>query len=194
MIIKPRPIKTNNMFLSDEIKQIINTQTTKKHMKPAYLTQFDDLRFSNTGNPQPFNQINEEYIELLKINNQIQNTPTFIPHTSKRDTFNSSDKDYNHRKLETFTGTFDNYISKTEKTPLFAPVSNLTWVNGMPAYSQTLKNRYLPSLNNNNGNLPFSNLKKIVKGIKDQNQDAPYAVYHPTVPNIDQLRSNVNQK
>jgi hypothetical protein len=114
-----------------------------------------------------------------------------IPNTSRRDfDVNTNDQ----RKLETFTGVHKYYTQKKEKVPLFEPMTDLTWVNGMPSITDKMQNRYLPSNKNNNGDLPFQNKLKIKPGLDDRAQEGRYSVYRVNPRNVDALRSEINQK
>ena len=78
------------------------------------------------------------------------------PNTSRRD-YTIADDSRATRRLEAFTGVNDNWVPKQEKYPLFEPMKNLTYVQGMPVFTDYMDDRYLASNKNNNGNLPFEN-------------------------------------
>jgi hypothetical protein len=208
-----------NSNISDSLNIIEKQQVRQNYNKPEYLKQFDELTFDNINEPVG---INESYISTKGTNTSLQRNLDFhngysnfqqtnmhydvvnkdnfthnnmIPNTSKRDfsmDFNHSDRA--QRKLETFTGIDSNYVPKKEKVPLFEPLPNLSWVNGMPVVADKLVNRYLPSNKNNYGNLPFESGVKIRPGIEFQNQEGDFAVYRVNPRNIDSLRSEINQK
>jgi hypothetical protein len=211
--------KLKNIYNSDmenKIKKIELKQATQNFNKPEYLNQFDELRFDSISGPVGINQAHTNNIGLdttLQRNLDFQNGYSnfqkndmhydviaknkfthnnMIPNTSRRDF--SVNADRTQRKLETFTGNFDNYTPKKEKVPLFEPVADLTWVNGVPAISNKLQNRFLPSNKNNNGNLPFENNVWVKPGLGDKNQQGNYAVYRINPRDIDTLRSDINQK
>jgi hypothetical protein len=112
--------------------------------------------------------------------------------TSKRDF--SINPDRAQRSLELFTGDMKDYTPKKEKVPLFTPMHDLTWVNGMPSHTSKLQNRYLPSNKNNNGNLPFEYNVRVKPGVKFQNQEGNYGVYRVDPRTVNELRSEINQK
>ena len=196
-----------NQINSIELNQI-------KNIKNDFLCQFDELKFDNKNLPVGINEISnnkglnknlERDIEFKNGYSNIQNknmhydvvTDDDFFHNNtmpnyKRDIQQSYSKDF--RTLELFTGTDSNYIPKTEKEPLFEPLKNLTWINGMPVVTSDLQNRYLPSNKNNHGNLPFNSNLRVKPGVDYENQAGPYNVYRINPANIDALRSENNQK
>jgi hypothetical protein len=210
----------NNKFYNSDIESKMNKielqQANQNFNKPEYLKQFDDLRFDNISEPTSINDIyktnsgvnsvfeNNIYFENGYSNFQNQNTTynivgendfthnNMIPATSRRD-FPTNTRRC-ESKLETFTGNFTNYTPKTEKVPLFAPVANLTHVNGVPTITSKLQNRYLPSNKNNLGNLPFENKVRVKPGLDGKVQEGKYSVYRVNPKNVDELRSDINKK
>jgi hypothetical protein len=208
-----------NSNLSGKISMIEKQQARQNYNQPEYLKQFDELTFDNIDNPVG---VNESYMTIKGINPSLQRNIDFnngysnfqhsdmhydvvnkdnfthnnmIPNTSKRDfSMNLSHSDRVQRKLQVFTGNDPNYCFKKEKVPLFEPMADLSWVNGMPVVADKLVNRYLPSNKNNFGDLPFQTDIKVRPGIEFQNQEGNYAVYRINPRNIDTLRSEINQK
>jgi len=210
---------TYNSNISDKMNIIESQQLRQKYNKPEFLKQFDQLTFDSIGDPVG---INESYMSTKGVNSSLQRNIDFnngysnfqktdmhydvinkdkfthnnmIPSTSRRD----FSRDFVHadraqRKLENFTGIDPNYVSKKEKIPLFEPLPNLTWVNGMPVVTDKLVNRFLPSNKNNYGDLPFESNVKVRPGIEFQNQQGDYAVYRVNPRTVDALRSEINQK
>ena len=160
-----------------QLKQILNNSN-----KSEYLNQFDELTFDNIGEPTAENDIyktisginfslerninfrngfsdfqkSDMHYDVVNNNDFIFNNMT--PNTSRRD-FSIDDR--SSRRLETFTGNFKEYTSKTEKTPLFKPDDNISNIYGMPSITNMIENRYLPSNKNNFGDLPFENKVRI---------------------------------
>lgn len=208
-----------NSNLSDKINLIEKQQARQNYNQPEYLKQFDELTFDNIDIPVG---VNESYMTIKGTNPSLQRNIDFnngysnfqhsdmhydvvnkdnfthnnmVPNTSKRDfSMNLSHSDRVQRKLEVFTGNDPNYCFKKEKVPLFEPMADLSWVNGMPVVADKLVNRYLPSNKNNYGNLPFQTDVRVRPGIEFQNQEGNYAVYRVNPRNIDALRSEINQK
>jgi hypothetical protein len=209
----------NSIYSSDmenKIKMIERQQAGQDFSQPEYLKQFDQLRLDNVGEPVGLNethattngknvslqrhldfangysvfQQNDMHYDVVTMDQFTHNN--MIPSTSRRDYDKNSDRV--QRKLETFTGNFNHYTPKKEKTPLFEPMANLTWVNGMPSITGKLQNRYNPSNKNNYGNLPFENNVKVRPGLAMDNQEGNYAVYRIMPRNVDALRSEINQK
>ena len=158
---------------------------------------YNDINGSYNDINGSYNDINGSYSDINDINNSCKQSNNFIhnnmiPFTSKRDTHNSNKS---QRKLETFTGIFDNYTSKTEKLHLFDPMKDLTFVHGMPStYVTSLQDRLYTSNKNQNGDLPFQHKVKVKPGINNLNQTGRNSVYRITPSNIDHLRTDINKK
>jgi hypothetical protein len=221
ILLGPLATKNNlksvyNSDIENKMNNIEKTQAKQNFNKPEYLNQFDDLRLDNISVPV---SVNQTHATTLGVNSSLQRDLEFkngysnfqmsdmhydvvskedfynhnmIPNTSKRDM--PVDLDRHQRKLETFTGVFEHYTPKKEKLPLFEPMIDLTYVNGMPAITGKIQNRYIPSNKNNYGNLPFKNNVKVRPGMGLDNQEGNYAVYRVNPRNIDALRSEINQK
>ena len=194
-----------------EMKQILNLKNNAE-----YLNQFDDLKFDNIKKPVSINEINTTYkgfnkslernLDFKNGYSNIQNQNmhydaiddndfshnNMIPNSTKRDLSQRNTTD--HRTLEVFTGVFSDYAPKTEKKPLFEPMRDLSWITGMPVVTSDLQNRYLPSNKNNNGNLPFDTNIRVIPGVDNQIQSGHNSVYRVNPLNIDQIRSEINQK
>ena len=215
--------KTNiqyNTNIKNSIKYIEKNQAKQDFTRPEYLNQFDDLRFDNIGNPAGENDTYKTVLgqnaslkrDLMMRDNYsfFDNTQdgtynvvrpdqfmhnNMMPNTTQRDV--SKSNDMSQRRMETFTGSTNNLILKTEKVPLFEPMKDLSWVNGAPAITKLIPNieqRYLASNKNNNGNLPFETKVRVAPGLGDKVQEGRYSVYRVNAPSIDQLRSDINQK
>jgi len=202
--------------IEDKMNIIEKQQVRQNHNKPEFLKQFDDLRLDNIDEPVG---LNESYKTIEGMNSSLQRNLDFangyssfqetdmhydvitkekfshnnmVPNTSRRDF--SINTDRSQRKLEAFSGIDPMYVTKKEKVPLFQPMPDLTWINGMPTVTTELQNRYLPSSKNNFGNLPFENSVKVRPGLGLENQAGNYSVYRVNPRNIDALRSDINQK
>jgi hypothetical protein len=73
-------------------------------------------------------------------------------------------------------------------------MKNLTYVNGMPVFTDYLDDRYLATSKNNNGNLPFTNNVVVRPGIGNQNREGLGTVYRVNPRNTDALRGDYNPK
>jgi len=205
-----------NSNISEKMNMIEKIQSKQNYSKPEYLNQFDDLRFDNINTPVG---INESFTTISGVNSSLQrnldfhngyskfaNTDMHYDVVGKEEfvhnnmTANTSRRDFDvnadrgQRKLETFTGSFEYYTPKKEKHHLFEPMADLTYTNGMPSITDTVQNRYLPSNKNNNGNMPFETNVRVRPGIDDKNQEGNHAVYRVMPKNVDELRSDINQK
>ena len=201
--------------IEDKMNIIEKQQVRQNHNKPEFLKQFDDLRLDNIDEPVG---LNESYKTIEGMNSSLQRNLDFangyssfqetdmhydvitkdkfthnnmVPNTSRRDF--SINTDRSQRKLEAFSGIDPMYVTKKEKVPLFQPMPDLTWINGMPTVTTELQHRYLPSTKNNFGNLPFENSVKVRPGLGLENQAGNYSVYRVNPRNIDALRSDINQ-
>ena len=202
--------------ISGKMNIIEKNQVMQQKSNSGFFNQFDDLRFDNIAEPVG---INEAFTTITGINSSLQRNLDFqsgysqfqkddmhynvvdkdnfthgnmIPSTTKRDIDNKSN--ITSRKLETFTGSFEHYKPKKEGKHLFEPMTDLTYINGMPSITDTIKNRYLPSNKNNNGNLPFDTNVRVLPGLDDQNRLGSHSVYRILPKNVDMLRSDINQK
>jgi hypothetical protein len=203
---------TYNSDMENNIKILEKRQVAQNYSTPEYLSQFDDLKVDSTNGPvginESFKGINsslQRNIDFQKGYSEFQNTNmhynvsedlshnNMIIYSSRRES-GLQDVEKKNRKLEAFTGIDSNYVGKKEKVPLFEPMADLSFVNGSPVITGQLQNRYLPSNNNNYGNLPFQNKVMIKPGLGPENQQGRYAVYRINPPNVDNLRSDVNQK
>ena len=195
--------KSNNIYNSD-IENKMNS-IERLQASSQYARQFDELRFDNINGPRSEMSTNTGYTEFSNSNMDYNIVSrehfthnNMVPSTSRRDV-SQIDTLHNQtgrsqRKLETFTGISDTYVSKKEKLPLFEPMSDLSYVNGMPSITKDLQNRYLPSNKNNFGNLPFENSVKVRPGVGDEVQQGKYAVYRVDYKNVDDLRPETNKK
>jgi hypothetical protein len=212
-------ILANNSIYNSNISGAMNFIERKQAMENStygFVNQFDDLRFDNISTPS---SINESHKSITGINTSLQRNLDFhnnysefqnsdmhfdvvskdqfvhnnmTPHTSHRDFDINADRTI--RKLENFTGAFEYYKPKKEAPHLFDPMKDMSFVNGMPAITGVLTNRYLPSNKNNNGNLPFETNIKVIPGVDKQNQLGSHSVYRILPKNVDHLRSDINQK
>ena len=205
-----------NSNINQKINMIEKIQSMQNNSQPEFLNQFDDLRFDNISNPVG---VNEAFTTLSGVNTSLQRNLDFqrgyshfqnsdmhydvvnkeefvhsnmIPSTSRRDFDVNSDR--TQRKLETFTGIFEHYTPKKEKLHLFEPMADLTFTTGMPAITDAVQNRFLPSNKNNYGNTPFKTNVRVRPGVDDKNQEGVHSVYRVMPRNIDALRSDINQK
>ena len=198
-----------------ERDQASNLASSIKNRRPDFFKQFDELTFNSVNEPVGINDANQTNLgidpsqqRLLNLENGYSavqedldyNVVTKEHFTHKNMTPNTSRRDYTlddsraTRKLEAFTGVNENYVPKQEKYPLFEPMKNLTYVNGMPVYTDYLDDRYLSSSKNNNGNLPFTNNVIVRPGIDNENREGLGTVYRVNPRTTDALRGDFNPK
>jgi hypothetical protein len=200
-----------NIIKNIELNQILNLEKNKNNLDN--LSQFDELKFDNTSEPIPINEtkginkhlqrdiefkneytlFQDEDMHYNVVNNDRLYHSNMIPNTSQRDLLYDTDLN-NNRRLELFTGNQIEYNPKKEISSFFKPSGDLTWVNGMPSITNTIKNRFLPSNKNNYGNLPFDTNLRVKPGVDSLNQQSNYAVYRIKPYDIDKLRSKANKK
>ena len=209
-------IQDYNSNIHKKMDIIEKQQVSQNFSKPEFLRQFDELSFDSISTPVGMNQA---FTTTTGVNSSLQRNLDFQRGYSE---FQESDMHYDvvtkdqfvhnnmtlgttrrdfpanstvkNRSLELFTGNLENYTAKKEKVPLFAPASDLTWVNGIPCITGQIANRYLASNKNNNGNLPFQNNLRVTPGVDTMNQEGTYAVYRVDPRGVDELRSEINQK
>ena len=198
-----------------EKNQANNLKNSIFEKKPEFFKQFDELTFDNMKEPVP---ITDSHMTITGVNHSLQRgldltngysnlaeslhygviskehfTHNNMTHnTNKRDY--TSNSDYSSRKLEAFTGVSDYWVGKQEKTSLFEPMKDLTYVNGMPVMTDYLDSRYLASNKNNMGNLPFQNNVKVRPGLDGDVRQGLGTVYRIEPRTVDELRGEHNQK
>jgi len=190
--------------------------STLKENKPEYFTQFDQLTFDSISDPVT---IADAHITITGLDTGMQKAINFYngysnvqddlnyqvvskekfthknmaPNTSRRD-YTIADDTRATRRLEAFTGVNDNWVPKQEKYPLFEPMKNLSYVQGMPVFTDYLDDRYLASNKNNNGNLPFTNNVFVRPGLDGQTRQGLGTVYRVNPRTTDALRGDNNPK
>ena len=193
-----------------------NQASTLKENKPEYFTQFDQLTFDSISDPVT---IADAHITITGLDTGMQKAINFYngysnvqddlnyqvvskekfthknmaPNTSRRD-YTIADDTRATRRLEAFTGVNDNWVPKQEKYPLFEPMKNLSYVQGMPVFTDYLDDRYLASNKNNNGNLPFENNVFVKPGLDGQTRQGLGTVYRVNPRSTDALRGDNNPK
>lgn len=207
-------IYSSNMEKNMEL--IDQNQAATQNKGPDYFQQFDSLSFDNLGKPTAQNQsyftrsgfnqflqrdidFQNGYSDFAKNNDMHYNVVTkeefthnnMTPFTSRRDI--QYDINANSRKFENLSGNDTTWKHKTEVEQFFVPTKNMSWVNGAPAVSGELSNRYIASFKNNYGNTPFQTETRVLPGV-DGKVSAPYAVHRVNPRNIDELRSEINRK
>jgi hypothetical protein len=188
--------------IENKMNAIEKTQAKNLNQSPEFFKQFDNLSFNNTGGPNGLNNSNNLFTDFLENKNMdygIVSKENFTfegnqPFTSRRDVYQTSEFDKNSRKFENLSGNNQYYQHKKETTPFFEPMTNMSNPNGSPVIVGGISDRYIASFKNNNGNLPFQNNIKVLKGINEDVQKAPYSVYRINPRNIDDLRAENNKK
>lgn len=198
-----------------------NLKVKKNDENMSYLKQFDKMSLNNTGEPSAYNDTNntrsgidcrlqrdlefkQGYSKFQQEDMHYNVTPrehfvhnNMAPHTRRRDV--SLDLNRGNRQLEAFNGESKYDISKSirkDPLPLFEPMRDLTYVNGIPSFTNKLKSRYIPSNKKNNEDIPFEHNIYVAPGVNGQNQSGIKGggVYRIKPKTIDELRANNDQK
>ena len=218
-----QPIKANDELdnyystnLENNIHRIDINQANSLSKNPDFYQQFDSLKFDNVGRPSCINESTTKrsgfdfnlqrdldfkngysnfqdknmHYGVVSMENFTHNN--MVPYTKRRDVKLNLNNNAS-LKYEKHTGNNKFWKNKKETEPFFEPFRDLTYTNGVPAFSGEIKNRYVPSSKNNHGNLPFQSDIRVLPGMADQ-VAAPYPVVRVNPRNIDELRSDVNQK
>ena len=102
------------------------------------------------------------------------------------------------RKTEMFTGSVNNpqYRPKTERRPLFNPHVGLTWIYGMPNFTDYMESRFIPSRERRNEKIHQE--VKVTPGLNLGYNEVSKQGYHDTYrvlpPTVDDLRVASNPK
>jgi len=218
---KPTRQKIASYNISDNITKATRQQA-KKLKECGFASQFDTIMLDNTDGPVGVNESNivnvngaNSYDTSLQRDIDLKNgysefgrtqmhydvvpqiemmTSNMSKHSSRRD-MTRQDKDYS-QQLALHTGDDPYYMSKDthDPTQLFEPMADLTYVNGAPVMTDILKERYVPSYKNNNGDLPFENKVKVQPGLFGEEQNGRNEVYRVLPKDTNDLRSKTNQK
>ena len=202
--------------LENNIHKIDINQANSLSKNPEFYQQFDSLKFDNIGKPSCINESNIKksgydfnlqrdldfkngysnfqdknmHYGVVSMENFTHNN--MVPYTKRRDV-NLNLNNNACLKYEKHTGNNKFWKNKKETEAFFEPFRDLTYTNGVPAFSEEIKNRYIPNSKNNFGNLPFQTDVRVLPGM-DDSIAAPYPVVRINPRNIDELRSDINQK
>jgi hypothetical protein len=216
--IKTQQVNNMNTYdtnIENQMNNIETRQANNLKKSPEFFRQFDSLTFDNLSKPTAenqayttrsgFNTFLQRDIEFQNGYSEFQDTDmhygvvtrehfthnNMFPNTSRRETMINLNS--NSRKYENLSGNSNEWKHKHEIETFFDPVKDMTNVNGMPVVADQLSNRYIASLKNNNGALPFQTDVKVRPGL-DGKISAPYAVHRIDPRNVDALRSETNRK
>ena len=194
------PNKTN--YISAEYRDNkIDDRSNKSFTEQFNVLQFDAQQPTsfnsfnlNDGNYSSFNSNHQDMTY-----NIIKNQDEFLhnnmqPGTSQRDFPLQTNEGVMKDRLELFTGFPEDYKPKKESKPLFEPMQDLSFVNGMPVATDFLEQRYLPSYKKNDQDLPFENKVKVIPGIEGKNQEGVHGTYRIMPKTTDDLRAANNPK
>lgn len=206
------PIVDNVMDALPESSRVSNNVS-----KPInYESMFEPLKITNNNQVKSFNEApisgdgeNQtlkreiDYLEGFsdfnsnKMDYGVTNDFThnnMIPSTSQRDMPLMNYDNFNYR-LDLQTGSSRDWVPKKEVETMFAPIkSGKKTIEGQPAINGQLGSRFITSFKNNMGNLPFQNKVKVRPGIDGEIQKGKHSTYRVLPRNIDELRSEINQK
>jgi len=158
-------------FFLTQGQKLINKNNSNEN---NFLEQFNQLSFNNAKNPVSSNAVDGninrigrmETERTLALNggyskfddglNMTYNVVNDMTHNNMTPSFNSKDSNpfkeqhahnLNQRRMELFTGNADrdDYIHKTEYSPLFSPLTGVTNLFGTPVMTDYYESRYMPS-------------------------------------------------
>ena len=115
---------------------------TDKYFNPASIAQMNrDLANFRGGSTS------QEYTSLTgdKVNAEYYQHNNMVPFFGSTLRTRLIDENSNEGLLDSMQGTGSQYISKTERAPLFSPADNLQWTHGMPSFSDFAQSRVNPS-------------------------------------------------
>jgi hypothetical protein len=106
--------------------------------------------------------------------------------------------DLKQRKVELFSGSTKglNYKPKTERRPLFNPQVGMTWIYGMPNFTDYFESRYIPSKERRNELLhqPVRITPGLNLGYNEISKQGFHDDFRPTELTVDELRVATNPK
>ncbi len=106
--------------------------------------------------------------------------------------------DVKQRKMERFTGSTKNveYRPKTERRPLFNPHVGLTWIYGMPNFTDYYSSRYIPGRERRNEKLhqPVRVTPGLNLGYNEVNKQGFHDTFRALPRTVDELRTANNPK
>lgn len=115
---------------------------TDKYFDPASVAQMNrDLgNFRNDKKNPSYTSLTGDSVgsDYYQHNNMV---PFFGSHLRTR----IINEDANEGLLDSMQGAGSNYLSKSERAPLFSPSENLQWAHGMPSFSDFEQSRINPS-------------------------------------------------
>lgn len=220
---KSKTVKKKIKYGTNIGKQIedATSRQAKELKESGFARQFDTIMLdSNEINPVGLNQSNvmnhdgkKSYDVSLQRDIDFRNGYSeFLPtqmHYDVEDDFNmmtsnmsyhTSKRDYNIAKDNThllgiYTGVDPFYKSKDNFDPvnIIEPMKDLTYVNGAPSQTDFYESRYVPSIKNNDGDLPFANNMKVLPGVNGE-VDPKNTVYRTIPKTTNELRSVTNPK
>ncbi|ADO67218.1 hypothetical protein crov185 [Cafeteria roenbergensis virus] len=188
------PTNTNAGFESMfEPIAIKNNGIVKSVNEPPISNNTEDQRFKRELDyMEGFSDFNDTSMDYGVTNDFKHNNMT--PSTTMRDT-PLMNYDNLNRKLDLWTGSSKNWTPKKEVEKMFAPTKHgRNTLENKPTINGQLGSRFITTFKNNMGNLPFQNKVKVKPGIDGNNQEGRHNTYRVLPRNIDELRSETNQK
>jgi hypothetical protein len=116
---------------------------TDKYFDPASIAQMN----RDLANSRGAGGASQEYTSLTgdKVNAEYYQHNNMVPFFGSTLRTRLIDENSNEGLLDSMQGAGSQYISKTERAPLFSPSDNLQWAHGMPSFSDFAQSRVNPS-------------------------------------------------
>ena len=206
--------KTYPIVKNDVMGSLPNSSkiSSNNSSKSTFEGLFDVMKIKNNGVVKSFNEapqdgkienpIFKREIDYLEGFSDFNNTNmdygvsndlthnNMIPNTSQRD-MPLMNYENRNTKLNLFTGSSVDWTPKKEVENMFKPMKKY---RNKPIIGGDSSFRYIPSYKNNMGNLPFKHNVKVAPGIDGKNQTGVHSTYRIMPRNIDEIRSENNQK
>jgi len=141
-----RGVISADMDLTSELMTVNRYDTPKvytdKYFDPAAIAQMNrDLGNFNGGASNP------EYTSLTgdKVNAEYYQHNNMVPFFGSTLRTRIINENSNEGLLDSMQGAGSQYLSKTERAPLFSPSDNMQWAHGMPSFTDFEQSRVNPS-------------------------------------------------
>lgn len=141
-----REIISADTDLTSELMTVNRYDTPKvytdKYFDPAAIAQMNrDLGNFNGGSSNP------EYTSLTgdKVNAEYYQHNNMVPFFGSTLRSRIINENSNEGLLDSMQGAGSQYVSKSERAPLFSPSENMQWAHGMPSFTDFEQSRVNPS-------------------------------------------------
>ena len=165
---------------------------TDKYFNPALIAKMNE----ETGS---FNNKNTNFTSLTgdKVGSDYFQHNNMVPFFGSNDRSRMINENANEGLLDSMQGAGSQYLTKSEKSPLFSPSENLQWAHGMPSFSEFEQSRM--NVSNKMSNVkPFEEIRVrpgLGKGEESLGFNSGMMAREMWMPKtVDQLRASNNQR